>query len=85
MFEKSEIPVIWKFNKADWKHKKLFDLILEFEEDLDADHDIAIRLVFFGTSTTMLVTNLSFQNPDIFYFCGYINEKSQNWFSILVN
>ena len=47
--------------------------IKEFEDNLDSNHEVALRLASFGTSLTMYVTEIGFQNPDILYFYGNIN------------
>ena len=63
------------YNHADWKYEKILEQIHDFEATLDDDHEIALRLASFGTSITMIVTNVSYQNPDILYFYGLVNGK----------
>ena len=55
------------YNHADWKYEKILEQIHDFEATLDDDHEIALRLASFGTSITMIVKNVSYQNPDILY------------------
>lgn len=62
-------------NLADWKYEKLVEQIVEFESALDEEHEIALKLASFGSSVTMLVSNIGYQNPDILYFYGYVNGK----------
>lgn len=63
------------YGYADWKYEKILEQIHDFETSLDDDHEIALHLASFGTSVTMIVTNIGYQNPDILYFHGLINGK----------
>lgn len=63
------------YDLADWKYEKIMKQIHEFEETLDTEHEIALQLASFGSSITMIVTDISFQNPDLLYFYGFINGK----------
>lgn len=60
---------------ADWKHEKIMENIRDFESTLDEQHEIALLLSSFGTSTLMLVTKIEFQNPDMLYFYGFVDGK----------
>lgn len=66
---------IRNYDFADWKYEKILEQIHNFEAALDDDHEIALRLTSFGTSVTMIVTSLGYQNPDILYFYGLVNGK----------
>lgn len=66
---------IRNYDLADWKYEKILEQIHNFEASLDDDHEIALRLTSFGTSVTMIVTSLGYQNPDILYFYGLVNGK----------
>lgn len=63
------------YHLADWKHEKIMEQIQEFEKDLDDEHEIALRLTSFGSSITMIVTSIEYQNPDMLYFYGIVNGK----------
>lgn len=63
------------YEYADWKYKKIIENIRDFEQDLDNEHEIAIQLSSFGSSITMIVTDIGYQNPDMLYFYGYVNGK----------
>lgn len=60
---------------ADWKYEKIMEQIHDFEKSLDNDHEIALRLTSFGYSVTMIVTDISYQNPDMLYFYGLVKGK----------
>lgn len=61
------------YDKADWKYEKIMEQIHDFEETLDAEHEIALKLASFGSSITMSVTEIGYQNPDLLYFYGFVN------------
>lgn len=63
------------YNLADWKYEKIIEQIRDFEQNLDNEHEVAIRLASFGSSITMIVTDIGYQNPDILYFYGFVNGK----------
>lgn len=63
------------YSLADWKYEKIMEEIAEFESTLDNDHEVALRLASFGTSTVMIVTSVGYQNPDMLYFYGFVNGK----------
>ena len=41
------------YNMADWKFEKLIEQIKTFEEDLDDDHEVALKLASFGSAVVM--------------------------------
>lgn len=61
------------YNYADWKYEKIIEQIRDFEESLDENHEVGLKLASFGSSITMLVTEIGYQNPDLLYFYGSIN------------
>ena len=64
------------YTHADWKYEKIVEKIRDFESKLDEDHEIALKLASFGSSVTMLVEDIGYQNPDILYFYGCVNGNS---------
>lgn len=64
------------YSLADWKYEKIMEEIAEYEAKLDNDHEIALRLASFGSSTVMVVTSVGYQNPDMLYFYGFVNGKN---------
>lgn len=63
------------YNLSDWKYEVISKQIEEFQNNLDEEHEIALQLASFGTSILMQVTSISYQNPDLFYFYGFVNGK----------
>lgn len=74
-FDFPHIEPLRDYHLADWKYEKIMEEIRDFEETLDAEHEIALQLTSFGSSVTMIVTNISYQNPDMLYFYGFVNGK----------
>lgn len=63
------------YELADWKYEKIMEEIYDFEQNLDEEHEIALKLTSFGSSLTMIVTSIGYQNPDMLYFYGLVNGK----------
>lgn len=61
------------YDLADWKYEKIMEQIRDFEDTLDAEHEVALKLASFGSSVTMIITEISYQNPDLLYFYGFVN------------
>lgn len=53
-------------------YKILHEEIEAFESELDDDHEVAIRLVSFGTSILMNVESIGYHNTDLLFFYGYV-------------
>ena len=49
--------------------------IQEFENNLDDNTEVAIQLSAFGKSVVMAVHEISFQNPDLLYFYGVVDNQ----------
>lgn len=60
---------------ADWKYEKIMEQIYEFENTLDDEHEVALKLTSFGSSITMRITDIGYQNPDMLYFYGFVDDK----------
>jgi hypothetical protein len=54
--------------------RRIMDRIQAFEQDLDADHEVGIRLVSFGQSLTFHVTQIGFIEPLMITFQGTTDE-----------
>ncbi|MBQ8280677.1 MAG: hypothetical protein IJZ23_12620 [Roseburia sp.] len=69
------IPDIRNYKNADWKYEKIVEQITDFQDSLDSEHEVALLLASFGSSITLAVTDIGYQNPDLLYFYGTINGK----------
>lgn len=61
-------------NPAEWMHERIVRSIVDFEKQLDQDHEIGARLVNFGSNTTFHIEDVGYWGPDIIIFYG----KSQD-------
>lgn len=69
------LPEIRDYNLADYSYEVIMDRIKEFEDDLDDDHEVAIRLASFGQSITLAVTDIGYSNPSTLIFYGYVGDQ----------
>ncbi|MBR5799036.1 MAG: hypothetical protein IKY23_03145 [Lachnospiraceae bacterium] len=49
--------------------------IQEFEKTLDVDHEVGVMMTNFGQSIVMQVTEITYEEPVLLIFRGYINGK----------
>lgn len=61
-------------NLASDFHQRLIRMILEFEKDLDDEHEVGMRLVTFGQSITFYVQNIGYYNPSLIRFYGTLEN-----------
>ena len=59
---------------ADFKFEKLREQIKDFQDSLSDDLDVCIQLAAYGNQL-ICVENIGYQNPDILYFYGYMNNN----------
>ena len=59
--------------------KEVYSFIMKeiknFEETLDDDHEVILKLTSFGQSITLSVTEIGYANPSTLFFYGYIGES----------
>lgn len=75
MLDLNSIEPIRNYHLADWKYEKIMEEIRDFENRLDSEHELAVKLASFGSPITMVVTSIGYQNPDMLYFYGFVNGK----------
>ena len=63
------------YSMADYTYEVILARIKEFEEDLDNDHEVGIKLASFGQSITMSVTEIGYSNPSTLVFYGFVGEQ----------
>lgn len=63
------------YNMADWKFEKLIEQIRTFEDELDDNHEVALKLASFGSAVVMYVMTIGYQNPDMLYFYGFVEGQ----------
>lgn len=60
---------------ADYAYEVIMDRIKEFEDELDDEHEIALKLASFGQSITLAVTDIGYSNPTTLVFYGYVGTQ----------
>lgn len=60
---------------ADEQFEILKRYIQEFEQSLDAAHEVGIMMTNFGQSVLMHVTQVTYEDPVLMVFKGYVNGR----------
>lgn len=60
---------------ADYAYEVIVNEIKDFEQSLDDEHEVAVKLASFGQSITLSVTGLGYANPSTLLFYGYVGEQ----------
>lgn len=68
--------VLAEANYADQFYNYLVTMINEFEEGLDEEHEVGMRLVSFGQTVQFHVQDLGYQNPSLIRFFGKTEDDS---------
>ena len=61
------------YQNADYQYEILISEIKAFEENLDDEHEVAVKLASFGESITINVEHIGYYNPSIIVFDGTIS------------
>lgn len=72
-----EIPAIRNYHLADYQYEIIKNAIIEFENSLDQEHEIALKLSSFGQTILLNVTDLGYSNPSLIHFYGYLDNGSR--------
>jgi len=64
-----------KYELASYSHNVILKRIKQFEDSLDEEHEIALKLASFGQSVTLSVTGVGYSNPSTLVFYGYVNDQ----------
>lgn len=62
---------------AEWTYERLVKYVLQFEAQLDQDHELGGRLVSFGPQMQFHILDLGYWNPDIITFDGLDQEGNR--------
>ena len=60
---------------ADEQFEILKKYIQEFEQSLDTEHEVGIMMTNFGQSVLMNVTQITYEDPVLMVFKGFVNER----------
>ncbi|HJB14366.1 MAG TPA: hypothetical protein H9787_11745 [Candidatus Oscillibacter excrementigallinarum] len=60
---------------ADTQFEIIRKYILDFQRNLDQEHDVGLMLTNFGQSIVMQVTDIGYEEPVLMVFRGYVNGQ----------
>ena len=63
------------YDLADYTYEVIMKQIKAFEDDLDENHEVALKLTSFGQSLTLNVTDVGYANPNTLIFYGYVGDQ----------
>ncbi len=58
-------------------HSRLCEYIKDFDDSLDQEHEVGIRLVNFGQTIQFVVANIGYYNPKLISFYGVMDDGSK--------
>jgi hypothetical protein len=67
-----------KNNPALWTYERLKDYIQKFEEGLDSEQEVGLKLVSSGSNSTFHIQNVGYYGPDIICFYCHNPETKSN-------
>ena len=67
--------VVKNFSMADYTYKIIEKQIKDFEDRLDDNHEVALKLTSFGQSITLAVSEIGYANPSTLIFYGFVGEQ----------
>ena len=70
------LPDLRNYHLADNQYDIIKQEILNFQEELDEEHEIAIALANFGNSYVINVSRIGYHNPDLLVFWGTLNGSN---------
>lgn len=70
-----EIATVRNYNLADYTYEVIMEQIKDFEDALDDDQEVALKLTSFGQSITMAVTGIGYANPSTLFFYGLVGDQ----------
>ena len=62
-------------NLADYSYEVILERIKYFEDSLDDEHEVAVKLASFGQALTLSVTDIGYSNPSTLVFHGYVGDQ----------
>ena len=67
------LPIAYSY--SDTQVEIIKDYVLEFQQSLDPDREVALLLTHFGSSILMEVTHISYEESVLVIFKGYVNGR----------
>lgn len=72
-FEIRPLPVVYSY--SDTQVDLIKHYVLEFQNSLDPDRDVALLLTHFGNSILMEVTHIGYEESVLIIFKGYVDGR----------
>lgn len=74
IFRTPKIEVPTNPNLASEFHKRLVEWINDFDAELDAEHEVGVRLVTFGQAVVFHLEDMGYWNPSLISFSGFTDD-----------
>lgn len=74
MPEYRPLPIPVNPNLASEFYKRLTKWVADFDESLDQDHEVGVRLVNFGQTIMFYLTDIGYWNPSLITFQGQTDD-----------
>jgi hypothetical protein len=71
----SVLEAIRHYEHADFAYENLVKELSAFQSSLDDQHEVGVLFVGFSREILMCVKRIGFQNPNLLYFYGTVNER----------
>lgn len=68
-------PEVFDGELASGFHRRLMEWVQEFEDSLDDEHEVGLQLANFGNQIVVHVTDISYWNPRLIKFIGFVAKK----------
>ena len=66
-------PIAYSY--SDTQVEIIRDYVMEFQQSLDNEHDVALLLTHFGNSILMEVTHIGYEESVLVVFKGFVNGR----------
>jgi len=73
IIEPLNVPAPQNYYLADYQYEIIRNAITEFENSLDQDHEVALKLASFGQTIVLNITDLGYSNPSLIHYYGFID------------
>ena len=67
------IDLVTEPDSAEYQREIIVELIKDFQDSLDLEHELAVSVVNCGITSPMYVDEISFCNPNLIIFSGTVN------------
>jgi len=67
--------LIRDYSLADYQYEVIMESIADFEELLNPNEEVALKLASFGQTIILNVTDIGYSNPSLIHFHGYVDGK----------